>query len=79
MTVDELEARWNETADRYNQWSELGLDEIVAFAQQECLNQAAERFEGAQPFNWVRADGYANAFDIAGELRYMANEIDLIT
>jgi hypothetical protein len=75
MTLDELEVLWNETADRYNQWSELGLDEIVAFAQQECLKQAAERFEGAQPFSWVMADGYANGFDIAGELRYMANEI----
>lgn len=34
MNLDELEAAWNAKADRHNQWRELGLDEIVAFAQE---------------------------------------------
>ena len=33
MSIDELKAAWNAQADKYNQWDELGLDEIVAFAQ----------------------------------------------
>lgn len=74
MKIDELEARWNASADRYNQWSDLGLDEIVSFAQQECLKEAAERFEGSLPFNWVCADGYSNGLDVGGELRFMAQE-----
>lgn len=32
-TLTELEALWNSQADVYNQWLELGIDEIVAFAQ----------------------------------------------
>jgi hypothetical protein len=75
MKLDELEARWNANADKSNQWSELGLDEIVAFAQHECLVEAAERFEGALSFNWVCADDYPNGPEIGGELRYMAYEI----
>lgn len=74
MKIDKLEAQWNAIADQYNQWCDLGLDEIVAFAQQECLKEAAKRFEGSLPFNWVCADGYANGFDVAGELRFMAQE-----
>ena len=63
MKIDELKARWNAGTDRYNQWDELCLNEIVAFAQQECLKEAAEKFEGSIPFNWVCADGYSNGFD----------------
>ena len=33
LSLDELEALWNSQADHMNQWDELGLDEIVAFAQ----------------------------------------------
>lgn len=33
MTVEELEVMWNAQADLDNQWCELGLDEIVDFAQ----------------------------------------------
>lgn len=46
MGLEELEAAWNAQADRYNQWCELGLDEIVEFAQQierEACAQIAER------------------------------------
>jgi hypothetical protein len=33
LTLDELKALWNSQADQMNQWDELGIDEIVAFAQ----------------------------------------------
>ena len=34
MGIEELQAMWNAQADKYNSWDELGLDEIVAFAQE---------------------------------------------
>ena len=76
MKLDELKARWNSGADQYNQWEQLGLNEIIEFVQQECLKEAADRFDGTLPFNWVCAGGYgySNGFDIAGELRFMAQE-----
>lgn len=33
LTLQELEAAWNAQADHMNTWDELGLDEIVAWAQ----------------------------------------------
>jgi hypothetical protein len=33
LTFDELKALWNSQADQMNQWDELGIDEIVDFAQ----------------------------------------------
>lgn len=74
MDIDELKAAWNAQADKYNQWDELGLDEILAFAQQQVLLEAAQIFEGARDFSWVCADGYKNGFDIGGELRSMAQK-----
>jgi hypothetical protein len=35
LTLDELKALWNSQADQMNQWNELGIDEIVAFAQDD--------------------------------------------
>ena len=46
----------------------------IAAAISSALIDAAERFEGTLPFNWVCADGYVNGLDIGGELRYMAEE-----
>ena len=43
-------------------------------AKRYALEEAADRFEGTLPFNWVCADGYANGFDVGGELRFMAQE-----
>ena len=74
MTLDELEAAWNAQADPLNQWEELGLDEIVAFAQQQVLLEAAEAFEGTRAFNWSCARTYENGSSIGGELRLMAHE-----
>ncbi len=75
MTLNELQAAWNEQADAMNSWGELGMDEIVAFAQEQVLKRAADIFEGTRAFNFVAADGYANGSDIAAELRYMASEV----
>jgi len=30
-----LKAAWNEQAYQFNQWDDLGIDEIVAFAQKQ--------------------------------------------
>lgn len=47
MRLEELETAWNANADGFNQWSELGLDEIVEFAQEiariECARICRER------------------------------------
>ena len=43
--------------------------------QKHALENAANKFDGTDGYNWVAADGYANAFDIASELRYMATEV----
>lgn len=43
MNVEKLKALWNKNADQYNQWDELGLDEIVAFAQQVEREACAKR------------------------------------
>jgi len=42
MTLSELEAKWNANADAMNKWNELGLDEIVWFAQQIATEQERE-------------------------------------
>jgi hypothetical protein len=38
-TVEQLKHAWNTQADALNQWDELGLDEIVHFAQQRQVEQ----------------------------------------
>ena len=40
----------------------------------DALEIAAQRFDGTLPFNWCAADGYSNGFEIASELRLMAEE-----
>lgn len=34
LTIDQLKQEWDSQADKFNQWDELGLDEIVHFAQE---------------------------------------------
>lgn len=54
MSIDELEAAWNAQADAMNQWDELGIDEIVDFAQEQmreacahvCAQIGAEKVHG---------------------------------
>ncbi len=60
LTVQELEARWNAGADRLNQWTELGLDEIVWFAQSECLSDARKKSGGIVCHELVFSDGCSN-------------------
>jgi len=47
VRLEELEAAWNANADESNQWLDLGLDEIVNFAQEiariECAKICRER------------------------------------
>ncbi len=53
-------------------------EQLIAFAQlvrSAALEDAANKFDGTTPYNWTAADGYANAFDISAELRYMAAEV----
>lgn len=38
------------------------------------LEEAANYFDGTLGYNFIAADGYANAFDIASELRFMATQ-----
>jgi hypothetical protein len=47
---------------------------IQAQTRREVLEEAAGKFDGTIGYNFVAADGYSNAFDIASELRYMAQE-----
>lgn len=68
--VKELEFDITEIINRIENAFESG--------RKTAFTQAAERFDGTLPFNWVAADGYANALDIAGELRYMAYEVDYL-
>jgi hypothetical protein len=45
LTVDELREAWNAQADLANSWDNLGLDEIIEFAQQQFL----ARFGASNP------------------------------
>ena len=78
VKLAELEAAWNAQAHPMNQWPELGLDEIVAFAQEQALLRAAAIFDGALAYNWVCADGYSNGNDVAEELRCMAMACSMV-
>ncbi len=48
---------------------------IFCAGGKHALVDAANKFDGTTGYNWTAADGYANAFDIASELRYMATEV----
>ena len=53
-------------------------EQLLVFAEavrRSALEDAANKFDGTTAYNWTAADGYANAFDIASELRYMATEV----
>ena len=49
-TVDELRDEWNASADHMNQWDELGIDEIVWFAQERAFVDEAMWHDG-EPMN----------------------------
>lgn len=50
MNIEQLKAAWNSQADRHNQLDELGIDEIVSFAQTEV--------ERSRAWKRVATDGY---------------------
>jgi hypothetical protein len=37
LGIEDLEAAWNAQADAFNSWDELGIDEIVCWAQRQAL------------------------------------------
>jgi hypothetical protein len=37
LGIEDLEAAWNAQADAFNSWDELGIDEIVWWAQRQAL------------------------------------------
>ena len=56
MLIDELERKWNEQADRYNQWVHLGLDEKLEFAVAEERERCARLCDPAnadRPDDWT--------------------------
>lgn len=70
---------------KFNEWynslpsNSMTEKEFISYtwkiAQQEAFLEAALRFEGVVPFNWVAADGYSNGLNIGAELRYMSYEL----
>jgi hypothetical protein len=65
LGLDELEALWNAQADRFNEWTELGIDEIIAFAQQQALS----RFGTAHPAPVPVGEGLPGVEDCDAEGR----------
>lgn len=63
MEIDELEAAWNAQADKFNQWQDLGLEEIVAFAQDVEREASAKRAEK------YMLEQYGNHYGVADAVR----------
>ena len=66
LSLEQLEARWN-SASRDNDWHELGLDEVLAFAQQECtadLQKALARLIAATELH------HKNPMDLENRAQY---------
>jgi hypothetical protein len=54
LGLDDLRNAWNAQADAANSWDELGLDEIICFAQQAIVRQCRPAVAPlAQPGPWV--------------------------
>ena len=43
LDLDQLRDAWNRQADAANSWDELGVDEMIAYAQQQALNKCLPR------------------------------------
>ena len=37
LSIDDLRDAWNAQSDAFNSWDELGIDEIIWFAQQQAI------------------------------------------
>lgn len=46
LSVDQLRDAWNAQADAANSWDELGMDEIICWAQRQALARAAKLGQG---------------------------------
>ena len=73
MGLEELEAAWNANADRFNQWSELGLDEIVAFAQEVEREACAKVCENEYPHSGYHPTLRKAARQCAAAIRVRSN------
>ncbi len=70
LTVEELKERWIYDAGHVNRWDELGIDEIVHFAQTEILKQV--RFEEMDLCLWlILEDPYdaKHVYELASKVR----------
>jgi hypothetical protein len=41
LSIDDLRDAWNAQSDAFNSWDELGIDEIIWFAQQQAIARHA--------------------------------------
>jgi hypothetical protein len=63
-SVEDLKQEWNAQADQLNQWDELGLDEIVWFAQvRGCAGAMNMLREAAKQFRMLGDEGHAAMCD----------------
>ena len=57
-------------------FAHFDLERYYARAQAQALRVAANKFRGDIGYNFVAADGYSSAQDIATELDFMADELE---
>jgi hypothetical protein len=63
LSIDDLRDAWNAQSDAFNSWDDLGIDEIIWFAQQQALARwsrpaikpvpVAERLPGPEDVDWL--------------------------
>ena len=73
MGIEELQAMWNAQADQYNSWDELGLDEIVAFAQEVEREACAKVCEDEYPHSGYHPTLRKAARQCAAAIRVRSN------
>ena len=61
LSVEDLRNAWNEQADQFNSWDDLGIDEIVWWAQRQALarygNHIPEPISFSERYPNLRPDG----------------------
>lgn len=73
MSIEELQTMWNAQADKYNSWDELGLDEIVAFAQEVEREECAKVCEEEYPHSGYHPTLRKAARQCAAAIRVRSN------
>lgn len=72
MLNDKLERMWNQHADEYNQWSELGFDEKLAFAVDVEREECAKECE-AEGILWIGEQDISDFRLCAARIRARSN------